>query len=311
MRSSRSTAIAVWLVLLSAAGMAAQSAIPAGPGTPGQPCPTTTSITTPVPPPPPVATTTISAPTEAPTHAPQRSYAAGELAVYAAASLKDAFGTIRADFERAHPGTSVVSSFDASTALRAQIEQGAPADVFASADMKNPQALADEGLTTGPPTPFAGNRLTIVVPSGNPGAIGSAYDLARPGIKIVAAGEEVPITKYAAQVVANLAAQPDAPCDFAASYAVNIVSREDNVRQVLAKIELGEGDAAIVYVTDAVAAGSVETVVIPDAANVTATYGAVVIGGSPSQVLASDFMAELIGPTGQATLASFGFLPPP
>ena len=115
--------------------------------------------------------------------------------------------------------------------------------------------LVDAGLAAGEPIPFAGNRLALVVPAGNPAGITSPFDLARPGVRLVGAGTTVPITKYAAQMVGMLAGLPGAPHDFAAAVEANVVSREDNVRAVLAKVELGEGDAAIVYATDATAAG--------------------------------------------------------
>ena len=130
-------------------------------------------------------------------------------------------------------------------------------------------------------------------------------------MKIIAAGDEVPITKYATQLVDNLAKEPGYPADFAAAYAANIVSREDNVKAVVAKIELGEGDAGIVYVTDAGASTKVATVAVPDSANVLATYAGVVVKASPNPTAAQAFLAWFAGPDGQAILADFGFLPPP
>lgn len=245
-----------------------------------------------------------------PSAAPGSPIPAGDLTVFAAASLTKPFGDLQAPWEAAHPGSELVFSFDASSALRAQIEQGAPVDVFASADTKNPQALVDECLAASL-TAFAQNHLVIVVPTGNPAGITSPADLAKPGLKIVAAGADVPITKYAVQVVDNLAALPGYPADFAAAYAANVVSEEDNVKAVLAKIELGEGDAAIVYLTDAASSAAVETVAVPDEANVLATYGAVSVNDAADPALASDFLAFLAGPEAQAILAGYGFLPAP
>ena len=236
---------------------------------------------------------------------------AGDLTVYAAASLTKPFGDLEAPWEAAYPGSHLVFSFDASSALRAQVEQGAPADILASADTRNPQALVDEFLAAGPITPFATNHLVIVVPAGNPAGIASPADLAKPGIKVVAAGPDVPITKYATQVIDNLAKVPGYPADFAAAVAANVVSQEDNVKAVLAKIELGEGDAAIVYVTDARSSTAVETVAIPDEANVLATYAAVGINDAKDPALATDFLAFLTGTEAQAVLAGYGFLPAP
>jgi molybdate transport system substrate-binding protein len=234
-----------------------------------------------------------------------------DLTVFAAASLTQAFGDLAAPWSADHPGSELVLSLDSSSALRAQIEQGAPADVFASADTKNPQALADACLAGGPVTPFAGNTLVIVVPAGNLGGVTSPADLARPGLRVVAAGPDVPITKYATQVIANLAALTGYPADFATAVAANVVSEEDNVKAVLAKIELGEGDAAIVYVTDAASSRLVATIPIPDEANVPVTYAAVIVRASSHLDLAARFVALLTGQTGQEILSSHGFLPAP
>jgi molybdate transport system substrate-binding protein len=233
------------------------------------------------------------------------------LTIFAAASLKHALEAIQTAYEVANPGTTITLSTDSSAALETQIELGAPADVFLAADTTNPQKLADGGLASGPPVPFAGNKLTIIVPSDNPGGVASPLDLAQPGVKVIAAGDAVPITTYATQLVQNLATLPDAPAGFAEAYAANIASKEDNVSAVVGKIELGEGDAGVVYVTDAQAAEHVETVDIPDEVNVAATYAGVVVKASPSQDAARAFLDWLAGSDGLAVLARFGFLPPP
>ncbi len=234
-----------------------------------------------------------------------------DVTVYAAASLRDAFEALAGPWETTHPGSTLILSFDASSALRAQIEQGAPADVLASADTRNAQLLVDACLAPAPITPFAGNALVVVVPSGDPAGIETAADLARPGVRYVMAGPEAPITRYATEAIENLASLPDYPADFVAAVTANTVSEEDNVRAVLAKIELGEGDAAIVYATDAAASELVETVAIPDAANVPATYAAVATIDAPHPGLASEFLSFLTGPDAQAVLAGFGFRPAP
>jgi molybdate transport system substrate-binding protein len=182
--------------------------------------------------------------------------------------------------------------------------------VFASADTKNPQKLIDGGFATGTVTTFAGNTLTVIVPTANPAGISSPLDLAKTGVKVVAAGDAVPITKYAAMLLANLAKQSGYPADFAARVTANIVSKEDNVAAVVAKIELGEGDAAIVYVTDAKSSTKVTPVTVPPAANVPATYGSVAVKASKSPDAAAAFIAWLAGPDGQAILAKYGFLSP-
>jgi molybdate transport system substrate-binding protein len=233
-----------------------------------------------------------------------------ELTVYAAASLKNVLARAKLAYATSHPGVTLTVSADSSAALETQIEQGAPADLFLSADTSNPGKLADLGLADGAPRTFAKNLLVAAVPAANLARIGTPLDLVRPGVKIVAAGEAVPISKYAAQLIANLARQPGYPADFAARYSANIVSREDNVGGVVAKIKLGEADAGIVYRTDATAATGVSIVPIPAGANVPAIYAGVVIKASRQREAAASFFDWLTGPDGGAILASFGFLRP-
>ena len=233
------------------------------------------------------------------------------ITIFAAASLSSALNEAKVAYEAANPGVILVISPDSSAALATQIEQGAPADVFLSADTTNPQKLVDGGFTEGAAVVFGGNELTIVVPSDNPAGIEEWQGIAGNGLKVIAAGEEVPITKYATQLVTNLAARPDAPPDFADSYAANVVSREENVKALIAKIELGEGDAGIVYATDAAASTKVRTIDVPDDANVPATYAGVVVKASDQIPAAQAFLDWFAGPDGQEILAGFGFLAPP
>jgi molybdate transport system substrate-binding protein len=233
-----------------------------------------------------------------------------DLTIFAAASLSGALEEVRAAYVSMHRDITLSVSTDSSAALETQIEQGAPADVFLSADTTNPEKLIQKGLSAGEAVTFAANKLIVMVPSDNPGAVTSPFDLAKPGLKVIAAGDEVPITKYSKQLVDDLAKQPGAPVDFAAAYARNVVSREDNVRAVIGKIELGEGDAAIVYVTDVKGSTNVATVDVPDAVNVRASYAGVVVGASTHQQPAREFLGWLAGPDGQAILAGFGFKPP-
>jgi len=245
----------------------------------------------------------------APSSAP--SAAGGDLTIFAAASLKNTLAEAETAYEAANPGTDLTISTDSSSALETKIEQGAPADVFLSADTTNPQKLIDGGFASGEAVPFAGNKLTVIVPTDNPAAIQSAADLARPGLRIIAAGDDVPITKYATQLVENLAAEADDPAGFAAAYVANVASKEDNVSSIVSKVALGEGDAGIVYVTDAAASDEVTAIAVPDAANVPATYAGVVVGESPNHEAGAAFLDWLTGTDGQAVLSSFGFLPPP
>ena len=253
-----------------------------------------------------LAPSTVAAST-APASAPP---GASALTIYGASSLKAALAKAKAAYETANPGTTLTISTDSSTALETQIEQGAPADVFLSADTTNPQKLVAKGLASGAPLKFAGNLLTVIVPTANPAGISTPADLARSGVKVIAAGDAVPITKYATQLVANLARESGYPAGFAAGYAANVVSKEDNVAAVVSKIELGEGDAAIVYVTDARTSTKVTTVAVPADANVPATYSGVVVNASRNAAAAQAFLTWFGGPDGQAILASFGFLPP-
>ena len=236
--------------------------------------------------------------------------AANPLTIYGAASLKGVLDQMKTAWEAENPGSKLTISTDSSGALETQIEQGAPADVFLSADTSNPKKLVDKGLADGGAVNFAGNVLTIIVPTANPAGMSSPADLAKSGLKVIAAGDDVPITKYAAQAVANLARLSGYPADFVARYTANIASKEDNVKAVVTKIELGEGDAGIVYVTDAKASTKVTPVPIPNEANVPATYAGAVVKASPDAADAHAFLDWVNGPEGQAILASFGFLPP-
>jgi molybdate transport system substrate-binding protein len=274
--------------------MASGATPSAGPSASARACPS----------PPAVAPTDPGAPASPTTDQP-------DLTVFAAASLGDAFEDLALPWADVHPGSDLVLSLDASSTLRVQVEQGAPADVFAAADAADARAISDACLAGSPVTPFAGNTLVVVVPAGNPAGVVSPADLARPGLRFVAAGPDVPISGYAAMVLDQLSRLDGYPAAFADAVAANVVSEEDNVRAVLAKIELGEGDAAIVYATDAARAPGVEIVPLPAQANIVATYAAVTVWGSADPALASDFLAFLTGPVGQGVLRARGFLPVP
>jgi molybdate transport system substrate-binding protein len=247
------------------------------------------------------------APTTAASSAPALS---GSLTIYGASSLKAALTKAQVAFMAAYPGVTITISTDSSSTLETQIEQGAPADVFLSADTTNPAKLVTKSLNAGDPVKFAGNLLTVIVPTANQAGITSPADLAKSRVKIIGAGATVPITKYATTLVANLAKETGYPAGFVAAYNANVVSQEDNVAAVVSKIELGEGDAAIVYVTDAKTSTKVTAITVPTDANVPATYAGVVVKGSKNAAAAQAFLSWLAGPDGQAILASFGFLPP-
>jgi molybdate transport system substrate-binding protein len=258
----------------------------------------------------PTASTALSTAPSTATSSAAPSAAPAALTIYGAASLKGVLDNVKTTYETANPGTTLTISTDSSATLEAQIEQGAPADVFLSADTTNPKKLVDKGLAAGAAVTFAGNKLTLIVPTANPAGIKTPADLAKTGVKVIAAGDAVPITKYATQLVTNLAKVADYPADFAAKYSANIASKEDNVKAIVAKIELGEGDAGIVYVTDAKASAKVTTMDVPDTANVPATYAGVVVKASKDAAAAQAFLTWFVDPDGQAILSTFGFLPP-
>ena len=222
----------------------------------------------------------------------------GTASVFAAASLTESFKALGTAFQTAHPGTTVQFNFAGSPTLVTQIEQGASADVFASADTTNMDKLKTDGFTAGNSQVFAHNKLEIVVAAGNPKGITGLADLAKPGVIYITAAPTVPAGKYALQILAL------------ASVKVTPKSLETDVKSVVSKIELGEADAGIVYVTDVKAAGSKVTgVPIPDSVNIIATYPIVAIKGSKNSNLANAFIAYALSADGQATLQTFGFLP--
>jgi molybdate transport system substrate-binding protein len=235
--------------------------------------------------------------------------AGGELHALAAASLREALIELAARYQEER-GIELVSAFDASSTLRIQIEQGAPGDVFLAADEEEPARLAQADLTRGAPVPFAATELALIVPAGNPASIERWQDLARPGTRIVAAGVEVPLQRYADKTVARLAALPGAPVAFAEAVAGNVVSREDNARAVAARVELGEGDAALVYATDALAAEGVERIALPAEANAAVRYVAVVLSGSHRQADARAFLDWLGGAEARRVLERRGLRAP-
>ncbi len=232
----------------------------------------------------------------------------GRISVFAASSLTESFKAIGAKFKEANPAVEVEFNFAASSVLATQIEQAAPADVFASADQPQMQRLVDKGLIDGQPAVFARNLPVVVIPAENPGKVQGVRDLGRPGLKLVLAGPDVPIGNYARQIIDKLAGDPAYGESFKTAALGNIVSNESNVRGVLTKVELGEADAGVVYKTDAlVSGGKVKTVAIPDAANVIATYPVAVVKTSANAAVANAFVAFLRSAAGQKLLQDAGF----
>lgn len=233
------------------------------------------------------------------------------LTVLAASSLTDAFGETATAFAAAG-GEPVQFSFAGSQTLRTQIEFGAAADVFASADPEHVAQLAAQGLVLADTvTVFAANQLVIALPRANPGGITGFADLARPGVKLVLAAEEVPAGVYARQLLVNLADHPDAGPDFAVRALGNVVSAETNVRQVVTKVQLGEADAGIVYASDITpaVADALTVIPVPPADNVAATYALAVLTASRRPEAARAFVAFVVSAEGQAVLQRWGFTP--
>jgi molybdate transport system substrate-binding protein len=230
--------------------------------------------------------------------------------VFAAASLTESFKTIGEAFTKVNPGVTVEFNFASSSALATQIEQAAPADVFASADMPQMQRLVDKSLIDGPPATFVRNLPVIVVPANNSAGVAGPKDLAKTGVKLVLAAADVPIGNYSRQIIDKLTADPAYGPAFKDAALGNVVSNEANVRAVLAKIELGEGDAGIVYTTDARVSGDkVETIDIPEAANVIATYPIGVVADTDNREAAEAFVEFVLGEEGQSLLEQAGFDP--
>jgi molybdate transport system substrate-binding protein len=220
----------------------------------------------------------------------------GNLTVLAAASLTDAFTMIGDQVHRKYPGISTTFSFAGSPTLVTQIQQGAPADIFASADQATMQKVTSGGFTSGTPSVFAHNKLEIAVQAGNPKHITSLDDLTNPSVKVVVCAPAVPCGSYSTATFAK------------AGIKVTPVSQEQDVKSVLTEVGLGEADAGIVYVTDVKSAHSQVTgVTIPDNMNTTANYPIAELRTTQSDAAAKVFVDYVLGPEGQATLASFGF----
>lgn len=234
-----------------------------------------------------------------------------ELTVFAAASLTGAFQEIGGMFEETHPGTRVRFNFAGSQQLATQLEQGAIADVFASADQRWMDYAGEKGLLAGEARLFAHNRLVVIVPSTNPARIGRLQDLARRGVKLVVAAEAVPVGTYTRQVLAKLAQRPDFAQDYDRRALANVVSQEENVKAVVTKVQLGEADAGVVYASDA--QGSVarhlRVFPIPDEQNVIADYPIAALKGANAPSAAEDFIALVLAPEGQNVLKKFGLIP--
>jgi molybdate transport system substrate-binding protein len=221
-----------------------------------------------------------------------RAGARAQLTVYAAASLTDVFPQI-------DPAERY--SFGGSNTLAAQIQQGAPADVFASANTTLPAQLFARSLCSRPVV-FTRNRLVLVVPQSNPAGIRSVFDLSKQGVKLVIAGSGVPVGSYTLQVLKQM--------NLSAAVLKNVVSRETDVREVLAKVALGEADAGFVYSTDAkTAPGKVTVIKVPAWAQPKVQYAMCIVSSSGDKADAQAFVTRVLSRAGQAKLIAAGFLP--
>lgn len=228
-----------------------------------------------------------------------------ELVVFAASSLTEAFTALERGFEQTHPDVDVQLSFAGSQVLRVQLEQGAAADVFASADARHVDALAEAGLVAERRV-LARNGLVVILPADNPAQIEAFAQLTR-ATRLVVGTPEVPIGAYTREVFARAEAEPELGPSFVAQLRAHVVSEESNVRLVRAKVELGEADAAFVYATDAQASTKVQTLRLPEALAVETGYPIATLARSAHAERAAAFLAYVASPAGRAILDAHGF----
>ncbi|HEY3057760.1 MAG TPA: molybdate ABC transporter substrate-binding protein [Chloroflexota bacterium] len=235
----------------------------------------------------------------------------GEIVVFAAASLTDVFQDMATGFGAANPNVRVTFNFGSSSQLATQLGQGAKADVFASADQTQMDTARKADATSGQDRVFARNRLVVITPRDNPRKIATVKDLANDGVKFVTAQASVPIGQYTAQLLDKAAADPSYGADFKTRVENNTVSREDNVRQVVSKVQLGEADAAVVYSTDATPQlrDELQLIQVADPLQTFASYPIAVAKGANASG-GEAWVAYVFSQEGQATLARWGFLPP-
>lgn len=242
---------------------------------------------------------------------PAHAAAQAHLRVFAATSLTDAFGEIARTFESRHPDVDVQLNFAGSQQLVAQLEQGAGADVFASADDRWMGYARDHGLLSGAPASFTRNQLVLIVPKFNPARIKRLQDLQKSGIKFVTCINAVPVGHYTRQVLNNLSGLPGFDPHYAQRVLANVVSEEENVKSIASKVQLGEADAGFLYRSDVTPglARYVHTIPIPDEANVIASYPIATVARTARLVDAQAFVALVLSDEGQRVLTRWGFLP--
>jgi molybdate transport system substrate-binding protein len=234
----------------------------------------------------------------------------GELTIFTAASLTEAFKEMAAQIEPANPGTKLTFNFAGSPTLRTQLAQGARADVFASADEPNMYGAERDGTITGEPRIFARNLLVVVLPANNRAGIKTLQDLAKPKMKLVLTNKDVPVGNYARQALEKMNQASAFGNDFSTRVLANLVSEETNVKQVASKVQLGEADAGIVYSTDVTPAirSAVRVIHIPPELNVIAKYPIAAVKGTRNESGARAFIEYILSPAGQSILQRHGFL---
>jgi molybdate transport system substrate-binding protein len=249
-------------------------------------------------------------PTIAVTGTPTPKPLSGSITVFAASSLTDAFNDMGAQFKAANPGVTVTFNFGGSSALRAQLEQGATGDIFASADTTQMGLAKTSGVVSSDGTVFVHNRLVVIVPKANSAGITTLNDLANSGVKIVLADSTVPVGKYARAFLTAASADPAYGSDYSDKVLANVVSNASNVKEVTAAVQLDEADVGVVYTTDVTAAlaPDVTTIAIPDNVNQIATYPIAVTTNSGAKTVAQAFIDFVLSGAGQDILASHGFI---
>ncbi len=231
------------------------------------------------------------------------------ITVFAASSLTDAFGELAKTFEEQNPGTEVRQSFESSSALLTQIQQGAPADVFASAAQEEMNTAAKDGLVAGEPESFVRNREVIMVPEDNPANIESMRDLAKPGIKLVLAEDGVPAADYALEILGKASAEYGS--GFREDVLSNVVSREADVRASVGRVALGDADATFGYASDYTpdVRDQVRVIQMPENLNITATYPIAALKDAQSPELAQKWVNLVVSAEGRRVLKKWGFEP--
>jgi molybdate transport system substrate-binding protein len=235
----------------------------------------------------------------------------GEVTVFAAASLTAAFTEIGEAFQGANPDAGTTFNFAGSQDLRTQLEQGASADAFASADTKQMDSAVASGVAVADYTVFVHNRLVVIVPSDNPAGIETLENLANSGYKLVIANSDVPVGNYTRQFLDKASADPAFGADYKDKVLANVVSEESNVKQAVAKVQLGEADVGIVYSSDVTpdVSEGVTKIDIPDTLNVIASYPIALTTEPANSDAASAFIDFVLSDDGQAILVSYGFIP--